>query len=479
METISRVLAKAMLVCFALLFGLALLLGACRPAHLSYPAAFAAAVAVAALYAVWQKRPRKRASLWERLGERRTAVVLLVFCFLVNLDWVLAFRLEPTVDYATFWNTAVELATGENVMNHSYVALFPHILGYSSFLSLMLRLFGTGELVAPVVNMCLTTLSGYFLFRLTLRWCGLNSAAFVLLFWSVFPSKTLYNAMVLSEPWYTCLLLAALWLCAGVEAKRPAWWKTALLGILAGLLLRLVNAARPIALVPILALLIWVLLLRRDRERGTGRRWMCFLALLLAVYALTGPLWTRYERDVLGEEPASTPGYSVCVGFNMESLGSYSVLDMNLLEYYRFGVQYADAESAQRDMLELAKVRLRDPQMDLPQLMIFKLRTLLGNDEGGVYYSSAGLSDLAYRLLAPVSNVCYYVLGILALWGSWRLFRSGERRTALLAPLFVIGLTLAQLVVEVAARYHYSVIPMLLLLAAFSYNKPTRPKPDV
>ena len=36
----------------------------------------------------------------------------------------------------------------------------------------------------------------------------------------------------------------------------------------------------------------------------------------------------------------------------------------------------------------------------------------------------------------------------------------------LIVPLCLIGIVLAQLMVEVAARYHYCLIPMLLLMAA-------------
>ena len=77
-------------------------------------------------------------------------------------------------------------------------------------------------------------------------------------------------------------------------------------------------------------------------------------------------------------------------------------------------------------------------------------------------------------MLALYSNIWYYALGLLALWGAWRVYRAGVRSTALLAPLYVIGLTLAQLLVEVSARYHYSIVPMLILLAAFSYTRPRK-----
>ena len=394
----------------------------------------------------------------------------------MNLAWVLFFRLEPRGDYATFRLTAEGLAAGETPLNHVYVALFPHILGYSTFLSLFMRLFGDSPLVAPVLNVCLTTLSGFFLYRLTLRWRGENSAAIVLLAWALFPSKLFYNAMVLSEPYYTCLLLTALCLTAEIEARKPRLGETLFVGLLAGILLSLVNAARPIAAVPILALLIWLFLLRGERDRASRLRWSGYVAALLAAYLLMGFLWNQYAERILGEQPASVPGYSLYVGLNPESMGSYSNEDM---ERFDQAITNAggNADAAQREMLGEAKARLKSGQIPFGRLFLAKLRSFLGYDEGGAYYSRSRLRDRAYQLLALYSNIWYYAIGITALWGTWRLLRSGERRTMLLAPLYVIGLTLAHLMAEVAARYHYSVIPMLLLLAAFSYTKPVK-KPE-
>ena len=468
MENASRVLSAAMLIVFILLFGLGLLLGVCRPDYLSYPAAFLGGVLLLGLFVLRQRRRGSGPTLWQRLGEGRSLALLLVLCFLLNLAWALSFRLRPTVDYASFWGAACYLAGKSEDMLREYVALFPHILGYSSFLSVFLRLFGNGALTAPIVNVCLSTLSGYFLFRLTRCWRSLDAAAFVLLVWALYPSKLLYNTMVLSEPWYTCLLLGFLCLVSELESRPIATAAAALFGALAGLLLRLVNAARPIAAVPILALLIWLLLLRKERGLEARRRWTGFVALLLAVYLATGPLWTGFARRVLEEEPASVPGYSLYVGLNMESMGSYSQEDMDLLLHYRYDFPDGSAVEAQNRMLEEAKTRLQDPDTHLVPLFFVKLRTLLGNDEGGAYYSRAGLSERAYALLALYSNVWYYALGLLALGAAVKLLRQGERRSALLAPLYIVGLILAQLLVEVSGRYHYSIIPMLLLLTGFA-----------
>ena len=115
MEKVSRHLSAAMLIVFILLFGLGLLLGVCRPDHLSYPAAFLGGVLLLGLFVLWQRRRGDKPSLWKKLGEGRSLALLLALCFLLNLAWALFFRLEPTVDFATFWSTARALA-GEDVV---------------------------------------------------------------------------------------------------------------------------------------------------------------------------------------------------------------------------------------------------------------------------------------------------------------------------------------------------------------------------
>ena len=473
MEKISRILTAAVLAVFALLFGLALLLGGAQPEHLSYCAAFALGVALVGAYTLMQRKPRPSPGFWERLGSRRTALLLLSLCFLVNLAWVLCFRLEPAGDFAVYWRAALDLAAGRTPSNRAYLALFPPYLGYAAFLSLFLRLFGTGALVAPVLNVCLTTLSGFFLYRLTLRWRGPNSAALVLTAWALFPSKLFYNAMVLPEPYYTCLLLAALWLAAEAEARRPKPVLAALLGMAAGLLLCLVGTARPIAAAAaLLALLFWFLFLRAERGREGRASRIGFLSLLLAACLLAGLFCGIYAERTLQEEPAMLSGYSLYAGLNPTSLGEASREDMALLQAMRR--QEGDAVAAQRRMAEQAQERLHSGTVPFGKLLVNKLRRFLGCDEGGAFLSRAGLRDRAYQLLALGSNAWYYAVGMLALWGTWRLYRAGEQRTVLLLPLYILALTLAQLVAEVAARYHYSILPMLLLLASFSYTRPVR-----
>lgn len=469
-----------MLCLFALLMLAALLLGAF--CSLSYMVAFALAVFCVTAICLIAKRLRGLDALLERLGAVKTGVILSVFCFVFNLAVILLYRIEPLVDYLTFWNSAVSLGTGEGLKGAHYLALFPHIVGYSAFLGGFIKIFGQSAMLAPLVNLGLTVISGVLIYLLCLRWRGLKTAAAAGLLWALCPSKALFNAQVLSEPLYTCLILLFLLVVTELHRRlrgqRRELWVFALCALLCSLLLTAVNAARPIAAVPLIAFFIWVLVLRSDElsDRRRWAAWALFALLLCAGYSMTSRLWQSHVEEVLGEDPAFNYGYSVCVGFNTDeegSFGSYSVADMERFQNYYFG-EGMSAPEAQEKMLEDAKARISSGNIDFPRLFANKIKTLLGNDEAGVYYLSSSLSDTEYSVLAVLSNVYYYFIVLFALLGAFRLWKARYSGTALILPMFVLGLSLAHMLVEVAGRYHYSIIPMLIMLAAFAVDEQFR-----
>ena len=71
----------------------------------------------------------------------------------------------------------------------------------------------------------------------------------------------------------------------------------------------------------------------------------------------------------------------------------------------------------------------------------------------------------------PSENVFYYGVFLAALVGLWRQLKSRTLNAGLLLPLFFLGLTLAHMLVEVSDRYHYSLIPILILFAAVGFAR--------
>ena len=142
---------------------------------------------------------------------------------------------------------------------------------------------------------------------------------------------------------------------------------------------------------------------------------------------------------------------------------------MDLLQSRYFGEYKRNAEAAQQSMLQDAKLRISEARSVMLRLMLIKLKTLLGHDEGGVFYAMESLSSGQYRICCILSNIWYYLVILLTVSGSITIWKRRENGSVLVCILFAIGLILAQLLVEVAARYHYALIPILLAVAGYAF----------
>lgn len=93
------------------------------------------------------------------------------------------------------------------------------------------------------------------LYYIGLRLSGRFMAVAVSLLWIFYPSQILFNMFVLSEPYYTMLLLASLALLLWIRQRlsKFSFWQSAVAGIPLGILLGLANTARPIAAIILIA----------------------------------------------------------------------------------------------------------------------------------------------------------------------------------------------------------------------------------
>jgi len=467
-----------------LLFGGAVVLGVFKGIeYKSYLVAFAAAALVLFVYLQLRKKLMSRVFLCDRLHPLKLGLIISAICFALNLLYVFLVQMEPTVDFHTFWKTAVHLARGESLSSNTFVAAFPHILGYSAFLSLFLKLFGEHYIVASLVNVFLSAFSCMLIYMLCLRFFGRRAACMAALLWTICPSKMMYNSMVLSEPYYTFLFLATIYIIVELHfyfgKNHGNILLIAVAAAVVGLFLALANSARPIAAVVIIAFFIWLVFLRGDEIGRTAlwKNWGIFASVMIVVYSFTGSAWTAFAEEKLGQEVPSLPGYNIYVGLNTTYWGSYYDEDMRTFEKYLYDGEHTVVE-AQEEMLKLAKERITSGEIDFVRLFTKKLQTFLGCDEGGAYYSQAAISPLAYSIMAIVSNIWYYAVAVLVLMAIFSIMKQAVVSVFSLIPLFVVGLTLAQMLVEVAGRYHYSIIPMLLIIASITVKTPYKSTGD-
>ena len=419
-----------------------------------------------AAFLLLRKRPLRL-----RCSRSRAALLAALLCFVLNLLWVLVIRIEPFSDYLQYWQVAKALADGTEIPTAWYIAMYPHILGTASFLSVFIRLFGPSVFAVTVVNVLLGSLSCLLVYALGDELYDPDTAFLAALLWAVCPCKLMLGSLVFSEPLYTCLILLFLYALIRVDRRFCAGCALpAALGIgaLLGALLALVNIVRPIAPILLIALVLWLLFLRGG-FRG-WKPWLCCLAALLLVYSLGGKLWDRHVEDRLGMEPAAIPYYNVYVGFNEQTQGQWSAEDMDLLFSY-LSEEGVTTSEAQRRMLPHLKERLASG-IDYPRLFASKLMAFLGSDELGGYTYRFTREPLFVKLCMGLCNVFYYGVFLAALRALWLCLRSRRLSAGLLLPLYFLGLTLAHMLVEVSTRYHYSLIPILIIFAAAGLTRP-------
>lgn len=185
-ERICTFLTRAMLALALLLCGWAVASNVVRDSgHL--PALCVSALSLAGGWLVLSPL----VDILARRGPVRTWAVLSALCLAVKLAWALLKRVPVAGDYAVFWGYAQSLSRGPLEYGGGYMALFPHLFGYSAFLSMFIRMVGARLLLAPLLNVLLTLCSGTILFQLCRRWSGLRGATWVYLLWVLFPSQTI------------------------------------------------------------------------------------------------------------------------------------------------------------------------------------------------------------------------------------------------------------------------------------------------
>ena len=461
----KRIMLGVLLAVLGLSFALIVREGVGSRSYL-YALALGAAWA-AGLWALLRHKPLpvpRHAGLWAAL-----------LCFAVNLVWVLVIRIEPFSDYKEYWDVARALAQGMEIPDAWYVAMYPHILGTATVLSALIRVFGESVFAVTVLNVLLTSASAYLVWLLCRELLSGRAAFLAALLWAVTPCKLMLNSLVFSEPIYTFLILLFFLLFLRLEKRmRSASPWPAVCGITAlGLLLAAINLIRPIAAILLISVALWLVFLRGGEARNLRRwaLWLVALAAMLGLYRGAGALWDGHVENRLGQEIASVPWYNIYVGLNEETGGRYTDADMDLLTAYL--KQGMSADEAQKSMIPHVKERLASG-IDYPKLLGTKLFSFLGNDELGGYTYRFTRSERFVKIGMAVCNVFYYGVLLAGFAGLVNQFRSRSLGAGLLLPLFFLGLTLAHMLVEVANRYHYSLIPVLIIFAAHGFVREER-----
>ena len=403
-------------------------------------------------------------------------IYLVIIALAIRLIWIFSYNVEPESDYKNFYNFAVYLKStglGIGTEKWKYIALFKHIFGYSSFLAILFSIFGISVLVGQLANVFLSIISLILIYKISLKVVGKEGAFIASILWAFYPSQIIYNIFLLSEPlWVTILLLIFYTFIKLDEAlKENSYKKSILYLIIISILCVWMNTIRPISMVIIIMIFIWMFILNIKKIESIRDLITRVIGIVLVfLIFITGSNITNklIEYKIL-LKPTNSYGWSFYVGLNEESYGGWNEKDWELLYTYLDSEEYT-VQEVQDIMMEHAKEKIMSGNINFGELFLKKIKKLWGSDSAAVLYLQENYTFYGIfnkNILSATSYIYYYATIIFSLLGLIKIKNQQNNKLLILFTLYFLGITFAHLLIEVAGRYHYSGIICFILLSAY------------
>lgn len=445
-------------------------------------------------------RISNRAKNWMALG---VCAVLFAAGLLLRIAVIERIPMEPESDFMTYYRIGGELLndtllTPEGEWDRNYIALYPRTIGFPMLVLLpAFKLFGQSVRVALYANLMCSMASIALCAHIGKRLAGRIGAVIATLLMSLWPSHVLYANMVAADPVFTMLLLMATDLMIGVLERNegslyacsPA--RALVYLMLIGVVLALAESVQSMALALLVSFAVALLTRGGDPEGKVpleGMRyalatgWFCVL-LVLIPYMMTGFIIQHGISDRIMETPASgltASGYNLMVGVNVEAEGRWNETDSEF-----FGNAYdetGDANEAHRKCMQVAFQRIASEPENVLNLLIYKFRGLWQTDDFGIDWNLLWTGqqgtltpELKQTLedIRPVGRLMYMsvlLCALLCALSAWR-GRRAPQPMIMVVVLFFLGTALSHMLLETQVRYHYNMLPFLILLAALGVGE--------
>lgn len=418
----------------------------------------------------------RKTELSMQLTSRQVLIILSVLCLIYKTSIILLVKTNPVADYLTF-DSIAKIFAEKGVLSYycRYMSLYPHVFGYSYVLGIVYKIFGTSELVVPIMNVLLSYISLLIIYKILQKLYGNESALWGGILWIFCPSQTLWNCTILSEPLYNVFVLFALYLCIIIasDVKFDGFnSKTGLVCVSFSGTLIVLNFLRPISaiFIIIIAAVLFVCSLKSTCKKSFLWKLLCFLAICIIYFAGNKVVNAGITR-IIGEEPSGVPGASFYLGSNEKSNGQWNQEDWDKI-LGMANEENTTGKITQEKVFDEALVRIKNIKNPV-QLLLNKFVVFWGNDQTAVKHTVAGgveISGIRYDLLCAINDAFLLFIAILSLVSLWELGYN-KNIGAICIVLFFIGLTMSQLFVEVMGRYHYSGITVLIMIGAGAFGK--------
>ena len=394
--------------------------------------------------------------------------IVLIWALIIRTLWLLNVNSVPNSDYNTMYSAAENFLAGDNSMfwGSSYIARFPHLTIMVLYMAFMRGMFPVENLLAmKVVNLLFGVVVVLLIYLIIKKmFDNKKYGLYAAIITSIFPPLVTYTAVFCTEniaiPFY--LLSIYLFLLAIKDKKN--WWMLSLCGVF----LAIGNLFRMVALVVVVAYLIYIILYCRDKIIIKVRNILvigvfyglivCSVSGILQTLKITEyPLWR-------GSEPGIT---NILKGTNYESGGAWNPEDAAVPALYNY-----DYDKIEEKSKEIIVERLTStPPL---KLLVFYVKKFVlqwnQGDLAGIFWAEQDVPEDEIIIDlggggAGILQLIYVAVMGLTLIGLFNRKRIDDKPEIRLFYLLLCGYGLMYLITEYQSRYAYIVCWLFIILS--------------
>lgn len=409
------------------------------------------------------------------MSESAFLLTLIVITLAPRLWWITHAGTLPVADFAGYQDYAQQVASG-NLMGYTPVMMvFPFKFFYPLVLGALYWLTTPSAFIAQQLNVVLSVIIAFQVYRLGVRAGGEHCGRLAAVLFALWPSQIAFCSVVAQEHLFQVFFLGAILLL--LRSQDSASLRTvAICGALAGASIAIAHALRPVALVVFPTLLAFVLW----GTPSIGTRWKLRLSLLgsslagfaVVLVAIMLPTATAVTYPVW----KSSAGFSLYVGTSTASRGFWSAKHAEILEEYS-----NDFDAVHRASTDRAVQSIIDQPGAFLELVATKFVLFWGSDDYGIYFATVEQSPTAdsvaiyqYRTrLNLLAQGAYLMILLCAAIGMYRMRSRSNGALFLVQSVFLLHVA-AFCFLEIQSRYHFLVVPLLMIPASMAWTHRTK-----
>ncbi|MBQ2770153.1 MAG: glycosyltransferase family 39 protein [Clostridia bacterium] len=401
-------------------------------------------------------------------GHRLILGLALGLGLLLRLSVILVTDTQPVSDFFYFYEGAQNILSGNasSYFDAWYFSMWPNTIPICYYYAGIFSLCNS-ILFAKLVNLTLMVGNIGLVYLLGTKIASPKAAALSALFYALAPSVIQTTGQLTNQHVALFFFLLGLWV---LLSGKTLW-----AGALSGLLLALGNCFRSEGIVLYAALLVLSIFLLWDgkKERPLLRRRILALSGLFCSLLIVSTLLSGLITNLSGHSVKNDSGFAwkLIVGFNNEESGTFSGEDAE---------EFANTGDA------WTIVKRRMGEIDNWPDFLYRKNTMMWGSYEDPSYSFSHLEHNQPVKIGPLKtdvsgllrrcqdvDKAVYLLILLSFFASCLLLvikKQGHSPAELLFLLIFDAYFCAYLLIEVAARYRYFILPFLLVLGSYGFS---------